>query len=72
MCIVILSILNTLTECYKYCLLPKYAYNMSLNRTERAEILYLWKKLVLFGDLVKHFMSLNSWFQISSQNLCEK
>ncbi len=72
MYIVLLSILPTPTECYKYCILPIYAYNMSLNRTKQAEIPYLWKKLVLFGDLIKHFMSLNGWFQISSQNLCEK
>lgn len=33
---------------------------------------YLWEELVLLGDLVEHFMSLNRWFQVSSQNLGEK
>lgn len=34
--------------------------------------LYLWKKLVLLGDLVKHLVGLDGRFQISSQNLREK
>lgn len=34
-------------------------------------MIYLWKELVLFGDLIEHFVSLNSWFQVSSQNLGE-
>lgn len=33
---------------------------------------YLWEELVLLGDLVEHFMGLNGWFQVSSQNLGEK
>lgn len=36
---------------------------------EDVQIIYLWKKLVLFGDLIKHFVSLDSWFQVSSQYL---
>lgn len=35
------------------------------------EVIYLWKKLVLFGDLIEHFVSLDGWFQVSSQNLGE-
>lgn len=43
---------------------------MALNKAIRKiEIICLRKKLVLFGDLIKHLVSLNSWFQISSQNL---
>lgn len=39
--------------------------------TGRGEVIYLWKKLVLFGDLIEHFVGLDSWFQVSSQDLGE-
>lgn len=41
--------------------------NCNLNHS-----IYLWKKLVLLSYLVKHLMSLNGWFQISSQNLLKR
>lgn len=42
-----------------------------LSGTSEVEVIHLWEKLVLFGDLVEHFVGLNRWLQVSSQNLGE-
>lgn len=38
-------------------------------QSRMKQVSYLWKELVLFGDLVKHLVSLDGWFQVSSQHL---
>lgn len=54
--------------CNKYINFSFYA----INTTKFKKIIYLWKKFVQFSDLVKHLVSFNSWFQISSQNLLKR